>query len=416
MAQIRSDFALALTAISSERGIEPEVIIDSIRQAIQAALRRDFDIAEEDIDAYEVAVDGETGAISVKKDGKDATPAGFGRIAAQVAKQVILQRVREAEKDAIISEYEGKIDSMITGMVLRFDGPHVVVDIGRGQALMPTDQAIANEYYRLNQRIAVYILEIRETYKGKAIIVSRAVPELVKELFAREVPEVGSGAVEIVAIAREAGHRTKLAVKSTQDGVDPVGSCVGQKGVRVQAVINELNGEKIDIVEYSDKIDEYIASALAPAENLSVTIDEDNKQATIVVPEDQLSLAIGKGGQNARLAAKLTGYKIDLKGDGETKVAVSTTGQEEFELDSLGLSSKIRNHLLEKGITTVKALEAKHEKMEDEIREVDDRGPVEIVKAIARFYKRADQAKEEADRLKRYQDEKAAEEKERGKK
>ena len=276
MAQIRSDFALALTAISSERGIEPEVIIDSIRQAIQAALRRDFDIAEEDIDAYEVAVDGETGAISVKKDGKDATPAGFGRIAAQVAKQVILQRVREAEKDAIISEYEGKIDSMITGMVLRFEGPHVVVDIGRGQALMPTDQAIANEYYRLNQRIAVYILEIRETYKGKAIIVSRAVPELVKELFAREVPEVGSGAVEIVAIAREAGHRTKLAVKSTQDGVDPVGSCVGQKGVRVQAVINELNGEKIDIVEYSDKIDEYIASALAPAENLSVTIDEDN--------------------------------------------------------------------------------------------------------------------------------------------
>ena len=416
MAQIRSDFALALTAISSERGIEPEVIIDSIRQAIQAALRRDFDIAEEDIDAYEVAVDGETGAISVKKDGKDATPAGFGRIAAQVAKQVILQRVREAEKDAIISEYEGKIDSMITGMVLRFEGHHVVVDIGRGQALMPTDQAIANEYYRLNQRIAVYILEIRETYKGKAIIVSRAVPELVKELFAREVPEVGSGAVEIVAIAREAGHRTKLAVKSTQDGVDPVGSCVGQKGVRVQAVINELNGEKIDIVEYSDKIDEYIASALAPAENLSVTIDEDNKQATIVVPEDQLSLAIGKGGQNARLAAKLTGYKIDLKGDGETKVAVSTTGQEEFELDSLGLSSKIRNHLLEKGITTVKALEAKHEKMEDEIREVDDRGPVEIVKAIARFYKRADQAKEEADRLKRYQDEKAAEEKERGKK
>lgn len=414
MAQIRSDFALALTAISSERGIEPEVIIDSIKQAIQAALRRDFDIPEEEIDAYEVAVDGETGAISVKKDGKDATPAGFGRIAAQVAKQVILQRVREAEKDAIISEYEGKVGTMLTGMVLRFEGPHVVVDIGRGQALMPTTEAIANEYYRLNQRIAVYILEIRETYKGKAIIVSRTAPELVKELFAREVPEVGSGAVEIVAIAREAGHRTKLAVKSTQDGVDPVGSCVGQKGVRVQAVINELNGEKIDIVEYSDKIKDYISSALAPAENLEVVVDEQNKQATITVPEDQLSLAIGKGGQNARLAAKLTGYKIDLKGDGESKVSVSTTGKEEFELDSLGLSSKIRNHLLELGITSVKKLEAKHEKLSDEIREIDDRGPVEITKAIARFYKRAGQAKEEADRLERYKAEKAAEEKERG--
>jgi len=416
MAQIRSDFTLALTAISSERGIEPEVIIDSIKQAIQAALRRDFDISEEEIDAYEVSVDGETGAISVKKDGKDATPAGFGRIAAQVAKQVILQRVREAEKDAIISEYEGKIGTMLTGMVLRFEGPHVVIDIGRGQALMPTTEAIANEYYRLNQRVAVYILEIRETYKGKAIIVSRTAPELVKELFAREVPEVGSGAVEIVAIAREAGHRTKLAVKSTQDGVDPVGSCVGQKGVRVQAVINELNGEKIDIVEYSDKIKDYISSALAPAENLSVEIDEKNLQATITVPEDQLSLAIGKGGQNARLAAKLTGYKIDLKGDGKDTTTVSTTGKEEFELDSLGLSSKIRNHLLEKDITTVKKLEAKHESMEDEIREIDDRGPVEIVKAIARFYKRRDQAKEEAERLKRYQAEKVAEEKERVKK
>lgn len=410
MAQIRSEFTLALMAICAERGIEPEVVIDSIKDAIKAALRRDFGIDEEEVETYDVQVQEDSGAISVSKDGKDVTPPGFGRIAAQVAKQVILQRVREAEKDAIIEEYQGKVGELVTGMVLRFEGPHVVVDIGRGQALMPTSEAIANEYYRLNQRIAVFIKEIRETYKGRAIIVSRAAPELVKELFAREVPEVGSGAVEVVAIAREPGHRTKLAVKSTQDGVDPVGSCVGQKGVRVQAVINELNGEKVDIVEYSDKPQDFIAAALAPAENLEIEIDEDRKKAVVTVPEDQLSLAIGKGGQNARLAAKLTGFHVDLKGDEAKKLALSTTGQEEYELDLLGLSSKIRNHLLELGIETVKELEAKHESLEGEIKELDDRGPEEIVKAIARFYKRQDQAKEEAERLKRYQEEKAAEE------
>jgi N utilization substance protein A len=409
MSQVRSEFALALAQICSERGIEPSVIIDSIKSAIQAALRRDFGIPEEEIVNYSVNVNEETGAISVTKDGKDATPAGFGRIAAQVAKQVILQRVREAEKDAIISDYTDKVGTLVTGMVLRFDGPHVVIDIGRGQALMPTDEAIPNEFYRLNQRIAVYIKEIRDTYKGKTIIVSRAAPQLVSELFAREVPEVASKAVEIVAIAREAGHRTKLAVKSTQDGVDPVGSCVGQKGVRVQAVINELNGEKIDIIEFSDKPDKYITAALAPAEGLSITIDDKKKAAVVVVPEDQLSLAIGKGGQNARLAAKLTGYKVDIKGDGTSKVAISTSGDEKFELDSLGLSSRLRNTLIDLGVTNVADLEKKVDSLKEQITEADDRGVEEIGKAIARFYKRADQAKEEAEKIKRYQEEAAAE-------
>lgn len=409
MSQVRSEFSLALAQICAERGIEPSVILDSIKQAISAALRRDFGVSEEEIGEYLVAVNEETGAISVTRNGKDATPAGFGRIAAQVAKQVILQRVREAEKDAILAEYEDKIGTLVTGMVLRFDGPHVVVDIGRGQALMPTQEAIPNEFYRLNQRIAVYIKEIRETYKGKTIILSRAIPELVSELFAREVPEVSSSAVKIVAIAREAGHRTKLAVKSTQDGVDPVGSCVGQKGVRVQAVINELNGEKIDIIEYSDDPHKYITAALAPAEGLSITIDEKKKIATIVVPDDQQSLAIGRGGQNARLAAKLTGYKIDIKGDGSSKVVLSTTGKEEFEIDELGLSSRLRNTLLELKITKVADLEKRLESIKTEVLEADARGPEEIEKAIARRTRRHEQALEEADRLKRYQEEKAAE-------
>lgn len=412
MSQTKSEFTLALNQICAERGIDPKVVIESIKQALLAALKRDLGLDDEvQLEGYVVEVNEETGAITVTKDGKDATPAGFGRIAAQVAKQVIMQRVREAEKDAILDEYGDKIGSMVTGMILRFDGPNVVVDIGRGQALMPQVEAIPNEFYRLNQRIAVFIKEIRETYKGKAIIVSRSAPELVKELFAREVPEVGSGAVEILSIAREAGHRTKLAVKSTQDGVDPVGSCVGQKGIRVQAVINELNGEKVDIIEYSKDLKVYIASALAPAEGLNVEIDEKTRKATITVPDDQLSLAIGKGGQNARLAAKLTLFKIDIKGEGEKKIALSTSGDEQFEIDALGLSSKLRNTLIDMGITTVAMLEEKLDEVKPVFAEIDVRGAEETDKAIARFHKKRNMAKEESEKMARYQAEREAENK-----
>ena len=410
MSQTKSEFALALNQICAERGIDPKVVIESIKQALLAALKRDLGLEDEvALEGYVVNVNEDTGAITIEKDGKDATPAGFGRIAAQVAKQVIMQRVREAEKEAILGEYTDKIGTMVTGMILRFDGPNVVVDIGRGQAMMPPAEAIPNEFYRLNQRIAVFIKEIRETYKGKAIIVSRSAPDLVKELFDREVPEVGSGAVEIVAIAREAGHRTKLAVKSTQEGVDPVGSCVGQKGIRVQAVINELNGEKVDIIEFDKDLKVYIASALAPAEGLNVEIDEKLRKATITVPEDQLSLAIGKGGQNARLAAKLTGYKIDIKGSEAKKIALSTSGDELFEIDALGLSSKLRNTLIDMQITTVAVLEEKIEEVKQAFAVLDIRGPEETEKAILRWHKKRNMAVEEAEKMARYQAEREAE-------
>ncbi len=402
MAQVRSDFVLALNQICSERGIEPEVVLDSIRQAMLAAFRRDQELPEEDMDQYQVKIDDQTGAIKILKGKQDVTPMGFGRIAAQVAKQVIMQRVREAEKEAIIDEYSQKIGTMVTGMILRFEGPNIAVDIGRGYGLMTPQEQIPNEYYRLNQRVAVYIQEIRETYRGKVIIVSRAHPQLVVELFKREVPELSSGAVEVVAIAREAGHRTKMAVKSVQDGVDPVGSCVGQKGIRVQAVINELNGEKIDIIEYSNNPVDYIKSALAPAEGLEIVVNETKKQATITVPEDQLSLAIGKGGQNARLAAKLTGYRIDIKGDQAKQTALSTSGDEQFEIDELGLSTKIRNALLEHQITTVDQLQDKLEEIKPELLEIDDRSIVDIDKALARHQKRQRQLQEEQEKLERY--------------
>ena len=312
---VRTEFAAAISQICSERGIRPEVVLDSIKQAILAAFRKDASLPEEELEGYSVKLNPDTGEAKVfDPQNEDVTPPGFGRIAAQTAKQVILQRVREAEKDAILAEYRGKLNTVINGMVLRFEGKTAIVDIGRAQAVMPPEEQSIEEFYRLNQRIAVYVLEIRETPRGERVIVSRRVPELVKELFAREVPEVKNGSVEIVRLAREAGRRTKIAVKSHEEGIDPVGACVGQKGVRVQAVINQLGGEKIDIIEYTDNPVEFIRAALSPATGLVIKVDEKNKVAAIEAPENQQSIAIGAGGQNVRLATKLTDWEINILG------------------------------------------------------------------------------------------------------
>lgn len=374
--QARTEFSAALNQLCTERGLDASVVIETIQAAILAAFRKDhpdvFGELEEGDDPAEIVaveIDPDTGSTALYQqiDGKktDITPPGFGRIAAQTAKQVILQRVREAEKSAIVDEYRDKVGQMITGMVLRFDGKNVIFDIGRGQGYMPPEDQMRSEFYKMNQRMAVYVKDIRETMRGETIIVSRSVPELVIELFKREVPEVSSGAVEVKAIAREAGVRTKISVHSTQQGVDPVGSCVGQKGVRVQEVINELNNEKIDIIQYSDQPIQYLAAALAPADNLVIELDEDKKLATVTVPEDQLSLAIGRGGQNVRLAAKLTGYKIDLTSSGGQQLSV--TGDEEFEIDQLDLDEAIRDLLVEAGIKTMYDLEKRMAGLLDEV-------------------------------------------------
>ena len=329
----RTEFTSALNQICSERGIKAQDVIASIEIALVAAYKKDNLINENEEEyQYLAEIDDITGEATLyrftedKPDKKEnITPSDFGRIAAQTAKQVILQQIRETEKSAIIGEYKNKIGTLVNAMVLRFDGKFIICDIGRGQGLMPAEEQSSGERYRLNQRLTLYIKDIRETVKGEQIIVSQADPQLVSKLFEREVPEVSSGAVVIKNIAREPGNRTKIAVASTQAGVDPVGSCVGQKGVRVQAVINELGGEKIDIIEHSDNIKKFIIAALQPAENLELKIDEKKKQATVTVPEDQLSLAIGKEGQNARLAAKLTGYKIDIQGPKKSKTKKSTS-------------------------------------------------------------------------------------------
>ncbi len=307
----RTEFASALSQVAAERGIEASDIIETIKEAIKAAYRKDYGA---EIEELEVDIDPDSGGAKIMHEGKDVTPTGFGRIAAQTAKQVILQRIRESEKSAVLTEYEKKVGTVVNGMVQRIEGPVVHVDIGKAEGIMPPSEQVEGEIYRQNQRLKFYIKEIREGNRGSEIIVSRSAKELVQGLFRLEVPEINSGIVEIRAIAREPGKRTKVAVVSRQAGVDPVGSCVGQKGVRVQAVIAELGDEKIDIILFSELIEKFIASALSPAKVDSVNLDEETKTATVYVAEDQLSLAIGKEGQNVRLAAKLTGYRIDIKG------------------------------------------------------------------------------------------------------
>lgn len=313
---VRSEFALALNQVCTERGIDPTVVLETIKAAILAAYRKDF--GEEDIDKLEVQVDPNSGEAKIFKEGKNITPPGFGRIAAQTAKQVILQRIREAEKAAVLTDYSSRVGTIVNGMILRFDGPNIIVDIGRAEGVMPPSEQVHDEEYRINQRLTFYIEGIREGPRGNEIIVSRAHKGLIEGLFRREVPEVANGAVQLRAIAREAGNRTKIAVFSDQPGVDPVGSCVGQKGVRVQAVISELGGrEKLDIIQWNEDPATFVTASLSPAKEINIILDKKTQTATAIVPDDQLSLAIGRDGQNVRLAVKLTGWKIDIKGASE---------------------------------------------------------------------------------------------------
>lgn len=366
----RTEFAAAINQICSERGIAPETVLTAINTALIASFKKDYPEQslklEEEGKIITADVDSDNGQFRLfvgeegakKKDLKEITPPGFGRIAAQAAKQVILQTIREAERDSVLADYQDHIGEVMTGMVQRMDGRNVIVDLGRGQAVMPPEEQSPTEFYRLNSRLSVYLKEIAETVKGRQIIVSRADDRLLSGLFEREVPEVSAGSVVIKGVAREPGSRSKVAVESTQPGVDPVGSCVGQKGVRVQAVINELNNEKIDIIQYSDDKDKYIKAALAPAEGLSIKYDKNTGETIVTVPADQLSLAIGRGGQNVKLAAKLTQTKLRIVSE-ESKDAeegIVVTGSEEYEIDQLGLDTKTRNLLIEAQLTHIEDL------------------------------------------------------------
>jgi len=337
ISQTRSEFSAALLQVAHERNLNPDVVVDAIKQSIIAAFKKDHPDSYREDHFYDVDLDSGTGEAKVyatpgeiyEEEGQtlvkslagatrvDVTPPGFGRIAAQTAKQVILQKIREAEKSAVVTEYEKRLNTLVNGMVVRFVGNEIIFDIGKAEAVLPPAEQVHSENYHLNQRLTLYLKEIRDSVRGREVVVSRADNGLVRELFRREVPEVNSGSVEVKAIASDPGSRTKIAVYSHQSGVDPVGSCVGQKGVRVQAVISELNGEKIDIIQYSEDLEKFVGSALAPASNLSVKIDSKKQIAKVTAPEDQLSLAIGREGQNAKLAGKLVNLHIDITGPSE---------------------------------------------------------------------------------------------------
>lgn len=401
---VRTEFAVAIAQIARERKIDPQAIYDAIEHSLVSAYRKEMGSLDEEY-YYFVELNKESGESKIFKapvlerdeetdeilkwdetKAEEVTPPGFGRIATQTAKQVILQEIRRSEKDQIINEFQDKIGEVITGQVLRMDRGSVVIEIGRGQAYMPPTEQMRGEFYRKNQRISVLIKEISDEFRGSAVIVSRSAPELVSGLFEREVPEVSSGAVEIVAVAREAGVRTKIAVRSTQEGVDPVGSCVGQRGVRVQKVIEELNNEKIDIVPYHEDFNVYLKTALAPAENLLVEVDEANKKVIVTAPDDQLSLAIGRGGQNVRLAAKLTGYLITIK-SAEGDVESEATGDEEYEIDTWDeLSPETREFLVQHKLTTIYDLERFQDKwVEEEVISQEEKESIH--KRVAEYQK-----------------------------
>ncbi len=323
MTVVKSEFFLALNQVATERGISPQDVVDSIKAAVLAAYLKDYGKKhniDEEAEAgevehnLEVKLNQDSGEMHIFEEDKDITPPGFGRIAAQTARQVILQQIREAEKRHIVQHYTGQVGTMIRGRVIRFEGRFVSFDIGKAEGILPVEEQIRNEQYRLNDTLTVYIKEIKEDHFGNSrIILSRSHPNLVSELFAKEVPEIASGTVKIYRVVREPGDRTKIAVHSDQSGVDPVGACVGQKGIRVKSVTDELGGnEKIDIIQYSEDEETFIREALSPATVESIVLDKKNKRAEIKVTEEQAPLAIGRGGVNVNLASKLVDYELDI--------------------------------------------------------------------------------------------------------
>lgn len=343
---MKSELLDAVTQLCREKGVPKELVIEALEAALVSAYKRNYNAPQEALSAeidqatsdvriyhHPTVVESEPNGpdeIALQEARRidpnarvgdrltiDITPPNFnlGRIAAQTAKQVVVQKLREAERKMVYDEFAERKDEIVHGIVQRVEQGNVFVEIGRAEALMPRSEQVPTERYAPQQRIRVYVSEVNDTHRGPQIIVSRAHRFMLRRLLEQEVPEIYNGTVEIKAIAREAGARSKVAVAARQPGIDPVGACVGMRGVRIQNVVNELGGEKIDVIEWSEDPAKFVANALSPAQVIEVRTNEEEKTATVIVPERQLSLAIGKEGQNARLAAKLTGWRIDIKSD-----------------------------------------------------------------------------------------------------
>lgn len=303
-----------LDHIEREKGIDKELLFKAIESALASAAKKIIGNKEAIVEAI---IDRKTGEISMMSEGKAIKSAEFGRIAAQTAKQVIIQKIREAERDIILEDYAKRVGTIVNGSVHRFEKGDIIIDLGKTEAVLPRLQQSHGERYKQGDRIRAYVLEVNRTTHGPQVILTRSDTAFVKKLFEIEVPEIMDGIVEIKSISREAGERTKLAVWSKDEKVDAVGACVGIRGSRVKDIVNELRGERVDIVRWSDDIKEYVKAALNPAEPLEVTVDKANKRIGVIVADDQLSIGIGKHGQNVRLASRLIGWEIDIRGKEE---------------------------------------------------------------------------------------------------
>lgn len=313
---MNDDILTIIDSIEREKGIPKDVLFEAIESALVSAAKKILGKHREDIT---VSIDRENGKIDIK-GGEDVVDSGeFGRIAAQTAKQVIIQKIREAERDIIFEDYHNRVGAIVTGSVHRFDRGNIVVDLGKTEGILPRTEQCPGERYKQGDRVRAYVLEVTKTSRGPQIVLSRADARFVKKLFEMEVPEITDGIVEIRSIAREASERTKMAVHSKDEKIDPVGACVGMRGNRVKDIVKELHGEKIDIIKWVDSVEEFIKAALSPAELHKIKVDKDRKTIEVMVKNDQLSLAIGKHGQNVRLASKLIGWEIDIRPAEEEK-------------------------------------------------------------------------------------------------
>ncbi len=320
----------ALLSALHEIELEKNIPFETVKSVLEESLLAAYEGREGAEEDAEVVLDAETGELCVMKDGEDITPSDFTRIAAQVMRQTFYQRLNEINNEQLLDEYGGRMGDVVTGIVQQAHRRMTLVDLGRVEAILPASEQVQNERYENGQRIKVYLSEIREPGRGPSLVVSRRHEGLLNELFRLEVPEIYDGLVEVKAVAREAGLRSKVAVWSNEMGIDPVGACVGPRGSRVRAVVSELRNEKIDIIQWDPDPARFIAKALSPARVREVYLDEDEQMAEVIVPDDQLSLAIGREGQNARLAVKLTDWKIDIKPESQ---AIEYEGEEEWEPD-----------------------------------------------------------------------------------
>jgi N utilization substance protein A len=340
--------------IEREKGISKEVLIEAVETALLSAARKVIDIKPDE--ELRIELDQNTGKFRAFKNNQEITSIDFGRIAASTARQVIIQKIREAEKEVIFNEFQGRVGEIVSGTVYRFDKGNIIVDLlGKAEGILLKREQSPHEEFRQGQRIRAYVVEVKKDARRPQIILSRTHPNLVKKLFELEVPEIYEGIVEIKSIARQASERTKIAVWSKNEKVDSVGPCVGMRGNRVRNIVNELNGEKIDIVRYNDDIREYIKASLAPAQITEIKLDKDNRKAEVIVADDQLSLAIGKHGQNVRLASKLIGWELDIRTkEMVAKEAEKEKAEEKISLAQLpGVGEKTLTHLKESGINTL---------------------------------------------------------------